>query len=327
VWVYRTLVSHDSVPTWDEHSARGIAYHQHLYTQIAHGEESDATERWLAENVDGPSEPVLAKVASEQKLTAGDWGVLLRFFAASRARTPAYFLRRLPEWNRALPALMQGVLKNLIAAAQSGEPVRPTREAPMYEGAEVPSRVRVRANPDGDGGAIESEMLLGRRLWFFEIRQMVESTWRHLRRLNWTILRPPRGMLWLTSDDPAVVANISAPPNVTFDGKWDAPGSVLFLPLDPEHVLYGAPSTGLPRKYSVAVKTTADFVQNCLVRRAHRLVFAQAPQGWVPSVRERKVDAEAYRREREEWKNWHSVQGKAEEELEDDSTWHVPPST
>ena len=326
VWVYRTLVSHDSVHTWRPHSVKGIAYHQHLYCRTAHGAESDDVEWWFADNVDGPSEVALAKVAAEAKLTPGDWDVLLRFFAASWCRTPAFYLRRQQAWDKELRARIEQVLQNAATAVEEGSvaAVASPVEGPGVEGAEVPSRVRVRKNPTGEGSVIEAEVLAGRGLWYFEIRRVVEHTWKVLRKLHWTILRPPAGRLWLTSDDPAVAAHISADRKVTFNGGWRTPGSVLLLPLDPEHVLYGKLERPLPLKYAEASGPDAEFIQNCTARHSHRMVFGREKDDWVQTVRPRRVDRDAYEHERNEWRKWHPSQTKAEEDLEDDSTWHVP---
>jgi hypothetical protein len=47
IWTYRTLVSHDRTSVWRESSIRGVAYHEHLYTQIVARGETDEIERWL----------------------------------------------------------------------------------------------------------------------------------------------------------------------------------------------------------------------------------------------------------------------------------------
>jgi hypothetical protein len=310
---------------WRAHSVKGIAYHQHLYTQLAHGAESDSVERWLADYVDAPSEHVLAEVARDSKLKPADRDVLLRFFAASQSRTPAFYLRRQAVWNRDMHARIHGVLKSLVEKMDRGqtEPAEPTQEAPPQDGVGVPSRLRVRENPNGEGGIIEAEVLMGRGLWFFEIRRMVEHTWKNLRKLDWTILRPPPGVLWLTSDDPAVVARISDG-TVTFNGGWLEAGSVLLLPLDPEHVLYGKLNGPVPVKYSEASGSDAEFIQNCITRHSHRMVFGREKDHWVPTVQPRRVDPNAYDQERNEWRIWHPTHAKAEADLEDNSTWHVP---
>jgi Protein of unknown function (DUF4238) len=56
LWVYRILVSHPRVPVWKETSVRGVAYHQHLYTRLAAGRETDDFERWLDREFETPAE-------------------------------------------------------------------------------------------------------------------------------------------------------------------------------------------------------------------------------------------------------------------------------
>lgn len=327
VFVYRTLVSHASVPEWRRHSLKGIAYLQHLYCQVGHEAESDAVERWLAEAIDAPSEGVLSKVAAEERLTPADWDVLLRLFVASQARTLAYFFRRRGAWASELPVLMERVLQENAKALEAGVVMTAQQpQEPIGRNMELPARVRLRRNPDGQGAIIEAETLGGRKLWFFEIERMVTHTWRALRRFHWTILRAPGGTEWLTSDDPAVVAHVSRDQKVTWNGGWAVPGTVLLLSLSPDHVLYGRPIGSVPIKYSVASGPEAQFIQNCVVRHAFRMVFAREKDCWVPSVKPRRVDAAAFDHERNEFARYHEVQSKAEEDLEDDSTWHSPDS-
>ncbi len=52
-----------------------------------------------------------------------------------------------------------------------------------------------------------------------------------------TILMPPQGQPWLTSDDPAVVVRVSPERKVIFNDGMKVPGTMLFLPLDPQHLL------------------------------------------------------------------------------------------
>ncbi|WP_183353026.1 DUF4238 domain-containing protein [Geomonas silvestris] len=54
VWTYRILAPHERVPVWQEHSTKGIAYHAHLYTRIAAGQENDEIERWLDNDFESP---------------------------------------------------------------------------------------------------------------------------------------------------------------------------------------------------------------------------------------------------------------------------------
>jgi Protein of unknown function (DUF4238) len=64
VWMYRLLVSTDSVPAWRKRSIRGIAFHQHLYTRLAAGAETDETEKWLNQEFERRLRRRLIKSAS-----------------------------------------------------------------------------------------------------------------------------------------------------------------------------------------------------------------------------------------------------------------------
>ena len=325
VWVYRTLVSRESVEEWRARSVRGVAYHQHLYTSAVSGPESDAVERWLAEHVDGPSRAVLSKIAAESALTSADWQVLLRFFAASQVRTPAFYLRRRAAWERELPALMTQALNRVKERLKrrAGAPKFPKN---LFVGnVGLPFRARTRKLEDGQGGVIEAEVLAGRGLWLLEIEHGVAHTSEHLHRLHWTILRPPAGWSWLASDDPAVVARVSPDGQVTFNGGWGVRGSVLFLPLDPSHLLYARVGARPPLKYSCLAASEARFVQECTVHHAHRMVFSVSRDDWVAERRPRRVDPVAIDHEKREWARWRETQAAAERELEDDSTWPSPP--
>jgi hypothetical protein len=104
------------------------------------------------------------------------------------------------------------------------------------------------------------------------------------------------------------------------------PGTVLLLPLTPEHVLYGKPYGALPLKYTEASPPDVEFIQNCIAHRAFRMVFSCGRPSFVATIRQRRVDAAAYEHERNEFAKYHVAQSQAELELEDDATWHVPNS-
>lgn len=319
VWACRTLVSRASVPLWKLQSLRGVGYHEYLYAQLVHG---DAFEEWLADEVDAPSDPVLEKVAREERLTPDDWTVLLKFFAATQVRTPAFLLRRRQQWEKTMPDLLRKPLESAKKLLEKGGPVPPPKhEDPYLPTVDLPVRVRVRKNPAGEGGLIEANLVLGRTLWFREIERMAAHTFHHLRDLNWSILRPPQGQYWLTSDDPVTVAHVSPEGAVTFGGGWKVPGTALLLPLDPLHVMYARVGGRLPVKYSATTVDEADFVHQCTVRTAHRMVFAVAPDERVAEIRPRRVDEAAFEHERRVWATWDEEQSQAERDLQDEATW------
>ena len=327
VQVYRTLVSHERVPSWRRHSLRGIAQHAHLYCEaLAGGGESDEVERWLAEHVDDPASKVLEKVEGDRPLKPADWRTLQRFFAAASARTPASLLRSQKRWETETQDLLDQTLAQSVQRIESGKVFPKPAAAELPEGCEMPMRLRVQPKPESGGGAVEAELLLGRKLWFFELRWVVERTSRHLARLKWTILRAPEGMRWLTSDDPAVCVGYNGPADFWFQAGWGRMGTDLFLPLTPQHLLYTQVGRPVPQRYSTMPVPQASTVQHLIVRHAHRHVFAVAPEEWVASARPRRVAPEAFAHEQREWREWHPRQSAAERDLLSDETWGEQPA-
>lgn len=317
IWTYRTLVSEASVPSWRLHSVRGVAYHEHLYSRMAAGGVSDEFEQWLAQTIETPAEEALQKVINHSRLTPADWNALLDFFAATQGRTPAHLLRRMQAWDVDMPRLLDSVLKETTAKLDRGEIAAPEGVSFKQAGKiEMPVLARARRNPDGRGGVLEAEMVLGRGLWLYELERMIVVTAKHLRRLNWTILRPPVGSTWLTSDDPVMCLNYNSAESFNFKGGWGSRGTELILPLSPEHLLYAQVGQRAPlKKYSRVSQSFADVVQRMIVLHGHRMLFACEPSEFVGAARPRAEDRAAFEHERAEWLRFHANQSEAETSL------------
>lgn len=313
VWTFRTVVSDSRVPEWKAQSVRGVAYHQYLYARVAAGGVTDELERWLASEIDSPAEAIIEKVERMDRLSQSDWWTLLDFFVASQARTPAYFLRRMAAWERELPGVIKSALERTVARLQEGAgdvPHMPDA-APDTED-EIPFVARRRETPETGGGVLEAEVLLGRTLWFREIRRLVRVTGKHLRQLHWTILLPPSGYAWLTSDDPVLCLNYNGAADFTFLGGWGTRGTELILPLSPHRLLYTRVGYRPATKYTRMPSAPAEIVQRMTVAHAHRIVFALDRVREVEQWRPRQVSSDAYEHERREWQRFHQVQSDAE---------------
>ena len=163
VWTYRTLVSRERVREWQLQSLRSVASHEHLYAQYSYGASADAVERWLAARVEAPASSVLDKIHQELKLRPSDWDDLLRFFAATRVRTPAYLMRRRAQWDQQMPEVIDSSLRRATELLGRGQllPVRgPDDDAQVR--IESPFRVRISENSSGAGGLVEAQVLLAR---------------------------------------------------------------------------------------------------------------------------------------------------------------------
>lgn len=238
-WTYRLLVSHHAVPEWKQVSTRGIAYHEHLYTRVAAAGESDEIEHWLDREFEAPAQEAIERATTDRPLRPSDWRALARFFGAQDVRTPARLLENLKRWSEQLPAMIQEQLHETVARLERREVQkdRPSEANPAM-GDPLPFRVSIQKDPERGGGWIKAETVAGRGLWLWSIRHLLSSAVNVLHSHRWTILVPPDGMKWLTTDDPVLRLNFNSLTDYHFEGGWGNPGTDLILPLGPRHLLY-----------------------------------------------------------------------------------------
>lgn len=316
VWVYRVLVPHPRVPLWRKSSTRGIAYHEHLYTKLAASGESDEIERWLDSEFERPAEEAIDKIVSDQRLLPSDWALLTRFVAAQDVRTPARLVENLKRWTTTLPGVIQTTLADSVSRLEA---MTPEERGALSDGPsdrdELPVRITLERNSDRPGGWIKGETVLGRGLWLWSMRHVLTHTLRVLHQHRWTVLAPPDGMSWFTSDDPVLKVNFNSPTDYTFGGGWGSVGTDILLPLGPRHLLFTQVGQAVPQRGTRMDVEKATIVRRLIAEHAHRYIFADTPDPFVEQVRPRTVDAEVLKHEAHEWERWHAEQTTAEGQL------------
>jgi hypothetical protein len=316
IWTYRILVSHPQVPLWKQTFPKGVAYHPHLYTQVVAGQATDEIEQWLDSEFEAPAEEALRKATSDERLTPDDWKRLVCFLAAQDQRTPARFADHVRHWNASLPSLTNAAVRDSVRileeAAQLGQPL--PQSTPVNSDS-IPFRIITKHEPSQGMVQLGAEVLVGRKLWLWGIRRALEQTINVLHQHKWTILLPPRGSAWFTSDDPVVRLNFSSPTKYDFRGGWKSLGTVIFLPLDPQHLLYTQIGKRPPRRGERMAQVQADLVRRFIAEHAYRLIFAAECDADISRLRPRIVNADLFREEQEHWETWHDQQNAAEQEL------------
>ena len=126
---------------------------------------------------------------------------------------------------------------------------------------------------------------------------------------------PPDDLSWFTSDDPVVRLNYYGNGTYDFKGGWGNPGTEIFLPLSPRHLLYTKVGAYPPRRGSIVPCAKADMIRRFIAEHAHRFIFAASADIEVPGLRPRIVDAALLRDEREQWSRWNEDQTSAERSL------------
>jgi hypothetical protein len=316
VWTYRLLVSHPKVPLWKLCSPRGVASHTHLYTQVVSGKETDEFERWLDSEFESPVEEALRKATSGARLTLEDWKRLIRFLAAQDVRTPAWFAEQAKRWHATIPNLIDVTLRDSVLiledAALTGQPPPKLKPAPDNN---FPLRVASKRGMGQEMGQIEAEILVGRGLWLWGIKRALKHTLNALYQHRWTILLPPKGLTWFTTDNPVVRLNFNNMNDYNFGGGWGSPGTEIFLPLSPQHLMYTQIGNRPPRRGERMQPAQADIVRRMIAEHAYRLIFATEQDVEIHKFRPRVENGDLFRREQEQWRAWHEQQIAAEQEL------------
>jgi hypothetical protein len=316
VSTYRILVADHRVPLWKPCAVKGIAYHAYLYTRIAAGFESDEIEKWLNTEFESPAEEALMKATCDMRLSRNDWRNLVHFVAAQDVRTPVRLQEDLQRWNKSLQGVLDSTLQDAVrrleSAKKSGQAVS---TAKSFNSEYIPLRVTTAIEPGQKFGTVKAEAIVGRGLWFFGMRHLLTKTVDILLNHQWTILIAPDDLTWFTSDDPVIRLNYYSVDQYDFGGGWGKRGSEVLFPLDSRHLLYTKIGTRPSARRLIVPRPQAEAIRRFIAEHAHRYIFATSPDGEVPKLRPRTVDASLLRHEQEQWLKWHEEQSAAEREL------------
>jgi hypothetical protein len=316
VHTYRLLVSHSRVPLWKTYSVRSIAYYSYLYTRLTVGGPTDEIEKWLEREFETPATEALQRVISDDRLTPSHWNNLIRFVAAQDVRTPARLPENMSWWKRELPDTLNMVLQEGVAELQRAKAHGTVPALPPPNDSEyIPFRLTKTIEPGQAFGTLKADVITGRGLWLFGIKHMLTGTLEVLHQHRWSILTPPDGPSWFTSDDPVLRLNYYAGGSYDFKGGWGKPGTEILLPLSPRHLLYAKVGERPPPRGERISRPQADMIRRFIAEHAHRMIFAALPDDEIPKLRPRIEDKDLFRSEAEHWRKWHDEQTAAEREL------------
>lgn len=317
VLTYRLLVPHENCEVWKRHSPKSIAKHQNLYTYFSGSEVSDEIESWLDRDFEGPAAASIAKVVNESRLTSQDWSNLFRFALAQSVRTPTGLHSFMKRQNDTLESILTTSMAQSLAKFEEAQDAGIVLEQPPIDDSDskLPLRLHRVKNDCGEEG-FEARVLNGRKLWIWHLERVLKHSIHCLPAYRWTILHAPPGVTWPTTDNPFTNLAISTNGRMSLGGGWGVPGSQLFLPLSPKHLLYTRVGTRPPQRGTTLNIDDAKFFRAVILSGANRYVFAVDTEE-IESIRPRKVSREQFDAEVTAWANWHEDQSKEEAEYPD----------
>lgn len=317
VWVYRTLVSHESVNMWERKSTREVGFKSHLYTRSLSDGDSDEIEKWFDREFETPAEAALQKAVTGQRMEREDWRHVVRFTAAHDVRSPARLEADMVQWRESVPATLQETMEEAIAklkeAQDRGAPPPPMSPRALDE--LFPLRVVIEDSGDGETASIKAEVAAGRAFWLWNIERLLSHTIDKIPLRGWTILLAPSGVQWITSDNPVIRLNYYQKGSYDFLGGWDNPGSEILFPLSPRHLLYRQAGRVRPNRGKIVSLSEATLIQGLIAEHAHRAIFAVEPDSRIETLRAREVNAKRFQQEKDKWLRWHGEQSELEREF------------
>ncbi|RYD77125.1 MAG: DUF4238 domain-containing protein, partial [Verrucomicrobiaceae bacterium] len=254
----------------------------------------------------------IEKVVSESRLTREDWNNLFRFAVAQSVRTPAQMQIFINRQNETLEALlteiMESSMRKIEAASAAG--VQPEPPPVLDPHSKLPLKIHRVKNEDGEEG-IKAEVLVGRKFWLWQIEHVLKGTINRMPNHRWTILHAPSGVTWPTTDNPFMRVGAGANGTFSLEGGWDVPGTQLFMPLSPKHLLFTCVGSPPPRRGSTLSLAQAAFFRTMILTGAHYYVFATDTRD-VEEYRPRTVCPEQFKAMRKHWDEWHETQSREE---------------
>jgi len=313
VWTYRLLVQHPNVPQWVQKSPVSLGSQRHLYTEVEEGNDLDELERWFNQSFETPSAESIRKVVEDDRLTPEDWDALVRFLAAQDLRTPKTYFEMTARWSKTLPALIENTLadslQKVTELTKAGIVLPPP--APVVD-KKTPFRVKA----DREAGKIESAVLNGRRFWLRQIKDRLETTAKVLHQHRWTILAPPKGLYWPTSDSPVINLRAGGK-GYRLERAWGLSKMNIMMPLSPRHLLFTQVGDRPPRRGSVLDLGLASLVRRVTAENAFRFIFTQSPDDEMSALRPRRESAEDFKAEQKVWADWHKTHSDAEKAFDE----------
>jgi len=216
----------------------------------------------LIHEFEAPAKLVISKIVSEGRLSPDDWIILIRFLAAQDVRTPSRLSESLERWDTTLPDLIQTTLENAVNELEAAQKEnRPVRKSHIAHTEFIPMRVQTESDHKSKTATIKAECVSGRGLWLYSLKHLLTKTVNILLGYKWSILKPPKNMNWITSDDPVIKLNYFNPEKYDFKGGWGSKGTEILFPITPNHLMYTKIGERPPLKGTIVPEELAEMFQ------------------------------------------------------------------
>lgn len=318
VLTYRLLVPNLGEKVWKQMPIRHLASWFDLYTQHNDANDADAIEKELG-NWEMKAAGAFRKVREGTELSDDDMHFLVDFLFLQLFRTPSaleYMNEKLKEiYGPTLAECVREAEQKLRESTSMPEDLKleSTRIGFQRPYPSIPIQMEL----DEENCCINSCLALGRQsalsvlgylLTDSPVREFMHSC-------HWQIFTIPAERGLPTSDKPVVVVHSSQQGRHSSGMRLDEPGTIIFLPLTPHHLLLTRVGCNEKEIEELCFdEKTEAFVHNAIINNAspYGYIFSQEIICGIESIRPRKVDRDLCSSIRSERASWDEVQSRAE---------------
>ena len=319
IWDYKLVVENEREATWRLTSLRTACSWDDLYTQRIAGVDVDDIENYFCDKYESPASFVLKKIDAGSAVSKNDINCLVDYWLVQYFRTPT-FMNKLMElvpgaFDRVaaqIPRLIAGYLQEKESGTdrRNFSQVAPLEPFP-YQPIEI--------DFDLKSAEVTSAISLGRTSFLSSIASHVNGVvGDRVRNCNWSIVRPPRGRCFITSDNPAIAYRVNSRNEIEVDGVGlGQSGTTLVLPLTPRAALFtrvGSQSSCIPEFLD---DKQFDLFNEAIYKSAYRHIFSYQEIPDIERIFPRVVNKQVIAEDREVRNNWAEKQASLEERHEE----------
>lgn len=309
IWKYQLLVSNEKVPLWTNNSIKHTASCDNLYVRVEKDSEVDDFEKMFDSKFESATKKAMDKAINDEKLSMDDWKNLIDFVGAQMVRTPAFYQRIRPVIHDSLQNGLEEILEELGNLTEIPTDLPPKRQIDDL----IPIKCSAVENVDSETDAnIKVEVLEGKNTWLWAMLHLLGNPLKILHQHKWSIITCEAELP--TSDDPVICLNYYNKNNYDFNGGWKRKGTEIMCPISPHKILY----TQVGMKHSPRIKYNKEqsqMLKELIIKHAYREIYAANVDKEVCTIRQREINAEMYKEEKQMMEEWYRIYKDTEGEL------------
>lgn len=318
IWDYKVVVENEREKIWRSTSLRTACSWDDLYTQRIAGTDADDVENYFCDKYESPASVVLKKIDAGSAVSKNDINCLVNYWLVQHFRTPSFMIENAEATSDAFDKITAQI-PNLIAKYYYEKELGIDHEhIPQTAIFEPFPAQPIETDFDFESGMVTSSMSLGRASFLSSIASLVNGFAGDLvRGNNWTIVRPPKGCYFITSDNPATSYRVNSRNEIEVNGVGlGQKGVTLVLPLMPEAALFSRVGSQPLTTSGYLDGRQFDLVNEAIFKSAYRHIFSKQKIPAIDRIFPRVVNKKALAEDREVRNNWARNQATVEEQHE-----------